>query len=51
MSVVELVPDQPSDEIRVLFTRFLKDLTTCKTMVEVNIAAGIALQTLLALST
>ena len=46
VSVVPIVSDQdPSeDEERLVFTQLLKDLTACKSLVEVNIAAGIALE-------
>lgn len=50
MSVVAVLPNPEDPEgqgqLMILFTQFLSDLTTCKSLVEVNIAAGIALEAL-----
>lgn len=50
MSVVAVLPNAEDPEgqgqVEALFTKFLSDLTTCKSLVEVNIAAGIALEVL-----
>ena len=47
MSVIPIVSEETeTDPIKMVFTQLLKDLTACKSLVEVNIAAGIALECL-----
>ena len=45
MSVIPIASEKTeTDPIKMVFTQLLKDLTACKSLVEVNIAAGIALE-------
>ena len=47
VSVIPIASEKTeTDPIKMVFTQLLKDLTACKSLVEVNIAAGIALECL-----